>query len=174
LTGGSRYVESPVVSDGRPWHYAGVSSDVRPDRASSPPPLGAIGKLRLLRRVWVMAARVQIELWRSPLPVVARPAARRQGADRLPTTLLSLAVSNGLRIGPWRPRCLLRSLVLYRLLTAEGVDAELVIGLRDGARTSDAHAWVEVNGRDVGPVPGGRGYQELTRFPRAARPPAAS
>jgi len=82
------------------------------------------------------------------------------------TALLSRAVSRGLRIGPWRPRCLLRSLVLYRLLREQGVDAQLVIGLPDRASSPDAHAWVEVDGRDVGPWPGRKGYEELTRYPR--------
>jgi hypothetical protein len=40
------------------------------------------------------------------------------------------------------------------------------------ATSHDAHAWVELRGRDVGPLPGGSGYVELTRYPRqAAQPP---
>ena len=33
------------------------------------------------------------------------------------------------------------------------------------ARDQTAHAWVELNGRDVGPPPGRNGHAELARFP---------
>jgi hypothetical protein len=126
----------------------------------------------LLVRVWALAFRIWLLLRRHPLPaVVAALDGPTDGASRTPVALLSRAVSRGLRIGPWRPRCLLRSLVLYRMLREQGDTAELIIGLKGRAVTSDAHAWVEVAHRDVGPWPGGSGYQELTRYPR---PPGAT
>jgi hypothetical protein len=57
-------------------------------------------------------------------------------------------------------------MVLYTLLRDQGVAAELVIGLPTHGTSTDAHAWVEVAGRDVGPHPGSLGAAELTRFPR--------
>lgn len=128
--------------------------------------MSLIDKVMLLGRIWRTAAQVQVALWRHPLPDVAVALRAPENGVRTPTALLSHAVSRGLRIGPWRPRCLLRSLVLYRLLRAQGEEAQLIIGLRDQPTSSDAHAWVELAGRDVGPVPGGTGYQELTRYPR--------
>ncbi len=123
-------------------------------------------KLSLLARVWRTAIHVQLALWRRPLSDVIEELGSLDGSARVPIGLLSRAVSRGLRIGAWQPRCLVRSLVLYRLLRAQGDAAELIIGLQDRPTSSDAHAWVEFGGWDVGPVPGGAGYQELTRYPR--------
>lgn len=135
-------------------------------RAGSTTRISTIRKVGLLARIWVLAATTQVALWRHPLPVVV---ARLEplGAQRgLPVRTMVRGIHRGLRIGPWRPRCLLRSLVLFRLLRDQGQPAMLVIGLGHEGRTSDAHAWVELAGRDVGPPPGGAGYQELARFPR--------
>jgi hypothetical protein len=123
-------------------------------------------KLSLLWRIWTTAARVRLALWRGPLPEVVSALGEFSNADPLPVALLSRAIFRGLRVGPWQPRCLIRSLVLYRLLRGQGDRAVLVIGLHEGARTADAHAWVELAGRDVGPPPGGAGYRELSRYPR--------
>lgn len=136
--------------------------------------LSLLRKASLLIDVWRIAAQVQLALWQRGLPEVIMELSVPAPRARRPVPLLSRAVSRGLRIGWWHPRCLLRSLVLYRLLRAQGDSAELVIGLKDRPTTSDAHAWVELEGRDVGPLPGRLGYQELTRYPgdqgRAAVP----
>jgi len=89
------------------------------------------------------------------------PAHRR----RVPPALLSRAVSRGLRVGPWQPRCLVRALVLYRLLRAQGDAPILVIGLHSTRPSREAHAWVELNGRDIGPAPGANGHRALVRYP---------
>ena len=125
------------------------------------------GKLALLWRVWVTAAGVQLALRRKPLPEVVRMLAESSPRAPMPAPLLSRAVSRGLRIGRWQPRCLIRSLVLFRLLRAQGDAAELVIGLPDHATSPDAHAWIELAGRDVGPLPGRGMHRELSRYPRA-------
>lgn len=67
-------------------------------------------------------------------------------------------------LGPLRARCLVTSLVLYRLLREEGYHPELVIGLPDEASSPLAHAWVEVAGEDVGPPPGRGDHRELMRL----------
>jgi transglutaminase superfamily protein len=67
-------------------------------------------------------------------------------------------------LGPLRARCLVTSLVLYRLLREEGYQPELVIGLPDEASSPLAHAWVEVAGEDVGPPPGRGDHRELMRL----------
>ena len=63
---------------------------------------------------------------------------------------LGRAVSRTLARLPADSRCLVRSLVLLRLLARRGVEAALVIAARPGlADGLDAHAWVEVAGRPV-------------------------
>jgi hypothetical protein len=56
------------------------------------------------------------------------------------------------------------ALVLFRLLRRQGDPAELVIGLPATAADQNAHAWIELDGRDVGPAPGRNGHVELARF----------
>jgi hypothetical protein len=86
-------------------------------------------------------------------------------ADRHPPTLLSLAVHRSLQLGPLRPRCLTSSLVLYRLLREQGDEAEVVLGLPASARDHAAHAWVELDDRDIGPPPGRGRHAAIARFP---------
>lgn len=139
---------------------------------SSEPPLTLPGKIALLFLVWATAAQVRLSLSRHTLPEAVAALGTPSQRRRRPVALLSRAVSRGLRVGSWHPRCLIRSLVLYRLLRAQGDPAELIIALPHQATSHDAHAWVELRGRDVGPLPGGSGYVELTRYPRrAAQPP---
>jgi len=127
----------------------------------------------LLLDVWRTALRVQVALRRHGMPTAVRTLEDRGvRRARYPVPLLSRAVSRGLRVGSWQPRCLTRSMVLYDLLRKQGDPAELVIGLKEQASSSDAHAWVELEGRDIGPLPGGRGYRELTRYPAPSRPPS--
>lgn len=108
---------------------------------------------------------VQLRLWRRPLHEVIRTLEPPSDREPVPVALLSRAVSRGLRIGAWRPRCLVSSLVLYRLLRAQGDAPQLIIGLPIRPTKSDAHAWIELAGWDVGPMPGGTGYKELARYP---------
>ena len=123
-------------------------------------------KIILLARVWILFLTAEVAVRREGLPAATRQLGSRRSHGQYPAALLSRAVSRGLRIGPWTPRCLYRSLVLYALLRETGGTAELVIGIRPDATSSDAHAWVEVAGRDVGPDPGSLGAVELIRNPR--------
>lgn len=69
-------------------------------------------------------------------PAGTDPAALARASDRVLGAL------------PFDNRCLIRSLVLVRLLARRGVRGELVIAaLPAGADQLDAHAWVEVGGR---------------------------
>jgi hypothetical protein len=88
-----------------------------------------------------------------------RPPARRSIGQ------LHRAVDQALRWGPIRPRCLVRAAVLFDLLRAQGDGAELVIGLDTEPTSKDAHAWVELDGVDVGPPPGRGDHTELVRYP---------
>jgi Transglutaminase-like superfamily len=141
---------------------------LEPDRRSAAVPITPPAKALLLARIWVDAARVTWALRRHSLQQVVDDLGRSTGRDSLPPAFLSRAVSRGLRIGRWQPRCLIRSLVLYRLLREQGEAAELVIGLPDRSASPDAHAWVEIGGLDHGPAPGRGPHRELTRYPRGA------
>ena len=59
---------------------------------------------------------------------------------------------------PWDSRCLMRSLVLLRMLARRGVVCELVIGVRPG-ETFEAHAWIGHEGHPLLPT---LGYEPLT------------
>lgn len=132
----------------------------------APVPLPLSAKVGLLLRTWFTAARVWLLLRRRPVAVVADTLGGLSTRPRQPIRLLNRAVDRSLRIGTHQPRCLIRSLVLYSLLRSQGDEAELVIGMPEVATSSDAHSWVELDGRDVGPLPGSRGYAELARYPR--------
>lgn len=141
----------------------------RPAERTSPPVnLSLPSKVWLLGRVWWAGLLVVVALRRHPLPEAVIALGRPSASNPLPPALLSRAVSRGLRIGGRRPRCLIRSLVLYRLLRAQGDAAEIVIGLPHRPESPDAHAWVELAGHDVGPWPGRGQHVELARYPRSS------
>lgn len=77
---------------------------------------------------------------------------------------LGRIVERILGFGRFRSRCLFTSLVLLRLLRCRGEAAVLVIGLPSTPKGKDAHAWVELEGVDVGPPPGRGAHVELTRY----------
>lgn len=134
----------------------------------TPVPVGIGGKIGLVARIWYLAARIQLGLARHPVGTVARELGRRSGRPRQSIGFLNRASDRALRIGRHQPRCLTRSLVLYALLREQGDPAELVIGLPLKASSADAHAWVELDGVDVGPLPGRQGYEVMARYPRSA------
>lgn len=70
---------------------------------------------------------------------------RHGGASRL-----GYVVSSVLRLLPTDSRCLMRSLVLTRLLARRGVPSTLIIGV-SAAPEFAAHAWVEHAGRPLLP-----------------------
>lgn len=53
---------------------------------------------------------------------------------------------------PGRPRCLVRSLVLWSVLRRRGIPAELRLGVARAGGFA-AHAWVEVDGTAVNDAP---------------------
>lgn len=128
-------------------------------------PLSFAAKARLALRIWLLFPRVLVGLRRQKLPVyVARLGERGPRRTPLSPARLSRAVDRSLRLGSRQPRCLVSALVLYGLLREQGDAAELVIGLPQSAADKDAHAWVELDGVDVGPPPGRGTHEELARF----------
>jgi hypothetical protein len=81
---------------------------------------------------------------------------------RPPLSTTAAAVRLATSIPPFRTTCLVRSMVLARILRRRAYPAEVVIGVREDGVSRDprfAHAWVEV--RDG---PGSPGFSELVRL----------
>jgi hypothetical protein len=112
----------------------------------------------------VVSARLQRKTMPFPELVVSLGTTTPATTHPYEARTLARAVDRTLRIGERRPRCLVNALVLYRLLREQGDEPELVIGLPPSAAGHQAHAWVELNGVDVGPPPGRSGHESLARF----------
>jgi hypothetical protein len=122
-------------------------------------------RVALALRVWRSYAHVRWNLRRQPLPdLVANLGTRSSGTGDLPPERLGRAVQRALTVGSRPPRCLIAALVLYDILRAADERAELVIGLPESPTTKDAHAWIEIDGVDVGPPPGRGSHRELARY----------
>ena len=139
-------------------------------------PEGRAATAQLALRVLRAYLQVLLVLPRHPFPeVVDRLATAPQApGPAVPIRRLSWMVDRTLHVGSLRPRCLVNALVLFRLLQSQGVRADVVIGLPPVARDKDAHAWVEVDGHDVGPAPGRSGHEEFARFGPRLRPTAGA
>lgn len=90
------------------------------------------------------------------VPSVLRPVAQASSCD--PSVAAPVSDAN-LACGAWRTArlvavaaqytggsCLVRSILLARLLEGQGIQAQLRIGVRKGENGFEAHAWVETDG----------------------------
>jgi hypothetical protein len=123
-------------------------------------------KLSLALRTWFWFAATWLRLRRHPIPevVAALGEVERDARFAVRPVRLGRIVGRSLRVGPVQARCLFTSLVLFRLLREQGEHPDLVIGLPTEPKDKDAHAWVELDGRDVGPPPGRGRHEELARY----------
>ncbi len=136
-------------------------------------PLSTWGKLRLCGEV--LATYYQVRWWMRGQRLEDVVARLRQGQGRGPSPSnddlvedpvdqrlaglrLGRAVSRTVRLLPTDSRCLVRSLVLTRLLSRRGVPSSLVIGVLSEPQFA-AHAWVEHGGAPL--LSPGTGYQRL-------------
>lgn len=119
----------------------------------------------------VLAAYVAVRwrLWRAGdfpaalAAVRAVPARSVTSADRRALARrLGRAVVRTLALLPADSRCLVRSLVLVRLLARRGIPARLVLGVTPGEGFA-AHAWVEQDGAPV-LATGGDRFQRLVEL----------
>ena len=84
--------------------------------------LTVFGKIRLALRIWFLFFDLQLRLRRYQLPQVVDQLSR-SGPVRRPSIAprwLGIIVYRVLHIGPFRARCLLASLVLFRLMIEQG------------------------------------------------------
>jgi hypothetical protein len=121
---------------------------------------GVFRRVRLAVEVLGIYARVRwLVLRRGAVPAVA--VLRRGLHEHVSTEPDAARVVRGLRFGravvrvlsvlPTDSRCLMRSLVLTRMLARRGVYAKVVIGVRPEP-SFGAHAWVEVDGQPLLPT----------------------
>lgn len=112
---------------------------------------------------WRLLA-AQLLLWRRPIgelvvtEATAEPAPAPPTSIALPTWSIALraavAVRRAAEQGIFRPRCLVRSIALTRMLEARGIrGSQIRIGVQGGSRDFAAHAWVELGGRVLGDAP---------------------
>jgi hypothetical protein len=128
--------------------------------------LSVPAKISLSLRLWVLLARVYVGVKRNSLPKFIEELRETEAnaQTKFEPARLGRIVEKVLRVGPWRARCLFTSLVLYRLLLEQGDHPEVVIGLPREPRDKDAHAWIEIGGKDVGPPPGRSRHEVLARY----------
>jgi hypothetical protein len=115
-------------------------------------PLSPVGKVSLAAEILAAYASVRLALWRTDLPRTIEAARSLSGShggrkadtrkEQLLGARLGRAVVRTLRLLPTDSRCLMRSLVLTKLLARRGVDSALVIGVSLEPEFA-AHAWVE-------------------------------
>jgi Transglutaminase-like superfamily len=118
-------------------------------------PIPFAGKAKLVAEILVTYVRVRWLVWRRDLPTVV---AALRGEGELTTDLrrqaagvrLGHAVAKTLALVPFDSRCLVRSLVLTRMLSKRGIASTLVLGV-DVDPSFRAHAWVESDGRALLP-----------------------
>ena len=129
-------------------------------------PFSPAAKIWLALRIWRLFILLQLRKANEPLPEFVAQLGQpiRHHSERYSPVRLVRAINRALRVGRWQPTCLDKSLVLFRLLREQGDPAEVVVGLPPNAPDHNAHAWVEVNGVDVGPPPGRGNHVPLARF----------
>lgn len=127
--------------------------------------LRPIHRLLLAARIWGDSLRVWRGLRRRRVPEVVERLDREGRVQRpVDPRRLGRLVHRAMNLGPFQPRCLTMSLVLFRELRRQGTAAELVIGLPLEPTEHAAHAWIEVDGQVVGPPPGRLGHAEMARY----------
>jgi hypothetical protein len=118
--------------------------------------LNPIERLRLAGEIAIAYLQARRELRRASIDAVVgslrshfTPRVQPSGAETLvQARRLGRAVARVLGVLPGDTRCLVRSLVLTRLLARRGIDTKLVIGTRS-APDFLAHAWIEYEGEPV-------------------------
>lgn len=113
---------------------------------------------RTLRRESFPVVLAQL---RRPSPSASEPVRDAVGQRRAGIRL-GRVVGRTLGVLPFDSRCLVRSLVLTRLLARRGIETRFVIGV-SSKDEFEAHAWVELGGLPLLPT-GGPKFDRLTEL----------
>jgi hypothetical protein len=156
------------LSRRRPYDWRRAMTSPAAPALAPEPPLSRRAKAVLATEIVVAYARVRARLARGNfrdavggLRAVA-PSKPAPGDPVRAGRRLGRAVVRTLRILPTDSRCLMRSLVLTRLLARRDVPSTLVIGVRKDDELA-AHAWVEHEGVPL-LDPGDPGYTRLVEL----------
>jgi hypothetical protein len=115
----------------------------------------AIGLPVLLR---VMSLSTLMQIW---TPARTRRRARAFDADRM-ARLTDLVLA---RLPLARNTCLIRSLVLYRLLRTGGMPARIHFGVRQAGRKLTGHSWLTCEGQPLSESPANTAFSEIHSYP---------
>jgi hypothetical protein len=116
----------------------------------------------LVPEAFGLSLRYRLMRRHGPLSQVTVEPNWRSTEDGLALSTALNAVRLATSIWPFRTTCLVRSMVLARMLRRRGYPAEVVIGVHEEGVDRDsrfAHAWVEVE-EAAGPA----GFSELVRL----------
>lgn len=125
-------------------------------------------KAALTCEILVAYVAVRRRLWRTEFPealaaIRRTPARKPAGGDPIAVgQRMGHATGRVLRLLPTDSRCLMRSLVVVRLLARRGIDVRLVLGV-SGPQDFVAHAWVERGGVPFLPT-GGDAFRRLAEL----------
>jgi hypothetical protein len=126
-----------------------------------------IRRVRLAVAIWFRYLVVKALLVRKlPLPKVVETLRRRphRRPPHQEPRQLGRSIVRSLSIGNLQPRCLTLALVHSSFLQDMELAHDLVIGLPRNPTSVAAHAWIELDGIDIGPPPGRHGHEEMARF----------
>jgi hypothetical protein len=112
------------------------------------------GELGMIAEAQVVLLSCQLAKWRRPIGKLIEWNAGGDGTgvnDWRAVERVAWAVTRAGRYGVFRPKCLVRSLAIQRMLRRRGIAAStLNIGVRMQDGSFQAHAWVELSGAVVG------------------------
>ena len=112
-------------------------------------------KLRLAGEIVVEYVRASWALRRrglqAALAAVPRPSERDDPIEHATSVRMGRAVDRTLSYLPSDPRCLIRAIVLARVLARHGIGSRLVLGVQSSP-TFTAHAWIEHRGLPLLPA----------------------
>jgi hypothetical protein len=107
----------------------------------------------LVVRFWLMSKPTGelVKVGGTPAPAPVAAATESQVAR---AKALALAVERAAENGLYRATCLRRATAIQRLLNREGIlGSHLRLGVRNGRRGFEAHAWVELGDVLLGDLP---------------------
>ncbi|MGH7459849.1 MAG: lasso peptide biosynthesis B2 protein [Longimicrobiales bacterium] len=116
-------------------------------------------ELRLLVEAQLTLLFCQLRKWWRPVGELISVESRQEHrvvprSELQHAAQVAWAITRAARYGVFRPKCLVRSLALQKMLENRGLcGSELRIGVRLQNGVFSAHAWVELSGRVVGDSP---------------------